>query len=76
MPSQQDWDALAARIRQGIAKNGSQFLTRQDLKILWPEGSIPSDEEKRVIVKHFAAHYGFTVDLSPDLVIAVFQNPL
>ena len=76
MASQQDWDALAERIRHGIANNGSQFLTRQDMEILWPEGDIPSDEEKRAIVNHFAVHYGFTVDLSPNLVIAAFQNPI
>ena len=76
MASQQDFDALAERIRLGIATVGSCFIDRHDLEILWPEGNIPSDEEKRVIVKNFAAQYGFTVDLGPSLLVAVFQNPI
>lgn len=75
MSSQQDFDALAQRIRAGIAKTGCHILTRNDLEVLWPRDIPVPDEEKRLIVNNFAVHYGFAVDLSPNLVIAAFQTP-
>jgi len=75
MASQADADALAERIRQGIARAGSCFIDRGEMEVLWPGGAVPPDDEKRLILNNFAAHYGFKVDVGPGLIIAAFQNP-
>lgn len=44
------------------------------MEILWHREAALSDDEKRIILQNFAAHYGFKVDAGPNLIIAAFQN--
>lgn len=66
-------DGLAEKIRAGISKHGCHVLHREDLETFWC--SRPDlDEERQLMVKNFASHYGFLVHVSPYQMLAVFLN--
>lgn len=69
----QNMDELAVRIRRGIAKQGEHVLNGDQLKTLWENNAELSNEEKELLLRNFAEHYGFTLHFSSSLLMAAFQ---
>jgi len=67
-----DVDALAKKIREGIAKHGCHILYKMDLETFFSDEP-RTDENMRLLVEKFGADYGFKVQLSVKQMTALFR---
>ena len=71
---EQNFNALAERIRKGISEGGFCTLTQKDLEPVWDCGNALSDTEKRMHIANFATQYKFIVRMDGELSSVIFQN--
>ena len=68
-----DVDALAGKIREGIAKHGCHILYKKDLETFFSDEP-RTDENMRLLVEKFGADYRFKVQLSVKQMTALFRD--
>jgi len=73
MVSNPDLDALAARIRNGIARRGTHLLFPDGLALIFNRRKIKSDQEKLMLIESFASRYDMAVHVSNSFNMAVFK---
>jgi len=73
-PLKKSMDAIAERIKHGIAQIGLQVIGVEDLAVLWNQHEAGSDSEKRLQLENFAHTYGFAVHLNIFSQVAIFRN--
>ena len=74
MISQTNCDALAERIRTGIAQKGVHMLLKDELTLIFQRQRIKSDREKLMLILDFATSYAFDVHVNDSKNIAVFKK--
>jgi hypothetical protein len=72
-PDKEIIDALAERIKLGIAQRGVHLLFEDELSIIWRHSDATSDQEKIFLIRNFANVYGFEALVSNPANMAIFK---
>ena len=73
-PVKNAMDAMAERIKHGIAQIGVQVIAGDDLAVIWNHHEAATDCEKRLHLGNFATTYGFEVHLNTLSQVALFRD--